>query len=537
MKRIWGIVILCAVVMGAAAIPARPGWRTYTQPDGSSIDVQIVGDEYYHYIVNRDGQRIEMNQEGWYEVVGNEPTPDEFAALRTQSKKMRSPRKTLGVTPNLAPRGIVIMINFADKSFLPAHTQAVVDSLCNAEDCKVNKIGNVHFPSAGQYFLDQSNGKYHPIFDVYGPVTLSHNMAYYGANDRQGNDLRVGVAVVEACKMVEDIADFTQYDSDHDGKVDFVYVMYAGESENATGIPSQIWPHSYSIDEEFEYRDPYFLEVYPTRADCMVDGKQINTYACSSELDDDELDGIGTLCHEFSHVLGLPDFYDTNYSTNYQKELTPNNWDVMDRGSYNGKGHCPPNYSPWEKFFFGWHNPINLGDKGRTLELKANGTDGYQAYQLNAIGAQYTATTPGLCYYFENRQKTGWDRFLPAAGLVIWRVDYDELRWKNNTPNNTANDPHYTVVCSNGTKVGSSNGRGNVFPYSTSSKTIDSWEEVASKPLKNIRQSGGIVTLDYIRAGKPALKLMDKGTIVIIRNGLMYDISGRLIGQVENENN
>ena len=278
MKR--NIYLLTALLFVAAslnAIPAKRGWQTRTQADGTTIEVQMIGDEFYHYTINRDGQQVQLGEDGMYRVVGEEPTAKQAKARHEAAPRLRRAIQAseFGYTPNLAPRGIVIMVNFSDKSFKAANTRGVVDSLCNAVNCKVNKKGSTYYPSAGEYFKDQSNGTYHPIFDVYGPVTLSNNMKYYGENDSQGNDKRAAVAVVEACKKLESQVDFTKYDSNNDGKVDFVYMMYAGEGENATDVANQIWPHAFSIDEEFEYQDANFTDVYPTKNDCKVDGKQI----------------------------------------------------------------------------------------------------------------------------------------------------------------------------------------------------------------------------------------------------------------------
>ena len=532
MRKIVAAILLCSLALTAHAVPAKRGWQTRTQADGSSIEVQVIGDEFYHYTINREGKQIRLNEAGMYEVVGEAPSAAKVQARRANARRAR---REFGVTPNLAPRGIVILVNFTDKSFAASHTRTVVDSLCNAKDCQVNKHGTKAFPSAGQYFLDQSNGLYHPVFDVYGPVNLSHNMKYYGENDENGNDMRPAVAVVEACKQLESSVDFTLYDSDNDGKVDFVYMIYAGEGEHATEVENQIWPHAFSIDEEFEYEDTYFTDVYPTKNSCKVDGKQINTYACSSELSGSDLDGIGTLCHEFSHVMGLPDFYDTKYGNNYENHVTPNDWDVMDGGSYNEDGHCPPNYSAWEKYFFGWHTPVNLGNEGQNLTLYASGTENYQAYQINTSGSLITATTAGECYYIENRQAVGWDRGLPHHGLLIWKVNYNQSAWVNNEPNNTSGNPRYTLASAYGTTIGTYlnssqtayvyDGPKNPYPGSKNVTT----KTIANKPLLNIAESNQLITLTYIE--EPVVPV-DPFDVVFKVNGVDFETvesTGKLV--------
>ena len=497
MRKIFFIVILCALASAVHAVPAKPGWQTYAQGDGTTIELQLVGDEYYHYMINREGQQVHLNAEGMYVAAGQAPTRQQARARRAYNK-VRRVRKEFGVTPNLAPRGIVIMVNYTDKAFQASHTNDVIDSLCNAEDCQVNEYYGTRYPSARTYFKDQSNGEYAPVFDVYGPVTLSRKGAYYGENDVVGNDARAANMIVEACKTADKElgVDFTQYDSDNDGKVDFVYVIYAGKGEASGGSATTIWPHSYSITEQLEmeeyYTDfpeefyaeygeefvPYFTPEY-SLSDCYVDGKMINTYACSNELSDSGLDGIGTLCHEFGHVMGLPDFYDIYYGYNDEHKLTPGKWDVMDGGAYNGGGHCPPNYNAWEKYFFGWHTPVNPGSEPARLQLTADGQDGYQAYQITdadqPVGPTDSLKNNASVYYIENRQKQGWDSYLPGHGLIAWKVNYSKTAWQENTPNSEDRKPRFTVAQVSG-----------------------SWDKIAAKPLKDITEKNGVVSLVYI---------------------------------------
>ena len=490
MKKITTLCLSLLVAITVFAVPARRGWQTRTQADGTTIEVQQIGDEFYHYMINREGQRVrEIN--GMYEVVGEAPTPA-YAQARHAAAKARRQRKDVGTTPNLAPRGIVILVNFSDKSMQSGSTLAKFEELCNSDNCTVNKYNGVNYGSAKKYFSDQSNGLYAPQFDVFGPFTLSRNMKYYGEDgSEEGDDKHAADAVVEACIGMNNQIDFTQYDSDNDGYVDFVYVIYAGEGQATGGPANSIWPHNWDITSAISYNYCTY-----TNAQRTLDGKKIDNYAISGELFGGSFGGIGTLVHEFGHVMGLPDFYDTQYGTNYNNELTPNEWDVMDGGSYNADGHCPPNYDPWEKYFFGWVDPYNPGTDPQYLSLNANGSAEYNVIQVNSTGKKVSATTNGLSYYLENRQQSGWDKFIPAHGMVVWKVNFDATSWKNNTPNNTANNPKFTVVCSSGTKVGASNGSGNVFGGSNTTKT--SWTGVSGKPVKNIKETNKVITAIYI---------------------------------------
>ena len=510
MKKITTLAIVCFMALMSNAMPARPGFRTVVQSDGTTIEVQKMGDEFYHYTVNREGQEVKLNKNGMYEVVGEAPSIDVVKARRANAKVRRA-KVDVGTEPYPAPRGLLILANFSDKSFKSTNTKAVMDSLINAKNCQVNN----GYGSAAQYFRDQSNGQYAPVFDVVGPVTLSKGWKYYGENDADGNDNFATDAVIEACKLADSQVDFTEYNWNGDQYVDFVYVIYAGygeaDTDETTNNSYLIWPHNYSIQEIIKYGSPY--TIY-SKADTKVDGLYLDNYAMSQELDgySGSRAGNGTFCHEFGHVIGLPDFYDTGYGTNYKNGLTPNDWDIMDGGGYNKDGHCPPNYSAWEKYFMGWVTPINLGSEGAKLELKANGTDGYQCYQINTSGNLEASTKEGLNYYIENRQLTGWDVGLPSHGLLIWKVNFSSSAWKNNSPNNTANNPRYTVLSASGTGIGTHvNSAGSAYIYDGPKNVypgeakVTEKEVVTGKPLKGIKESNGVISLVYIDepAGDP----------------------------------
>ena len=513
MKKVVTMMLLCGLSLAAYAVPAKRGWQTRTQADGTTIEIQQFGDEFYHYMLNRDGKQVrEVN--GMYVVVGDAPSK-EVARARRANGVARRQRKDVGTEPNLAPKGVVILANFSNKSMQSGHTRSTFDELCNSLNCTVNS----GYPSAGQYFADQSNGAYRPQFDVFGPVTLSRNVAYYGTDkpgQDEGDDQHATDAVVEACILANEqfTINWADYDSDSDGYVDFVYVIYAGKGQADGGTSETIWPHNWSVEAA---RQSGYCTY--TASQCRVGGKKLDNYAMSGEISGSSLGGIGTLCHEFGHVMGLPDLYDTDYGTNYENNLTPNDWNIMDGGSYNGDGHCPPNYDPWQKDFFGWLTPINLGNTGQNLTLYANGTENQQTYQINASGTYVGPTTSGLRYYIENRQAVGWDAPLTGHGLLIWKVNFNASAWENNAPNNTntSGSPLYTVVSATGTKIGwdgsTDNCPKNTFP-GTGKKT--SWSGVSGKPLLNIKENNQIVTLTYIEEPTP---VVDPFTLTFMANG------------------
>ena len=232
------MVCISLATSNVLAVPAYPGWLKMEQPDGSTIEIRHVGDEFYHYSINREGKRVKQNAEGWWVEAGEVPSAEvakaRHAAAKARKSAHRAPQE-VGTEPNLAPKGVVILVNFKDDAMQSSHTQAVFDELCNSTNCTVNKYSSKNYGSAAQYFADQSNGSYRPQFDVYGPVTLSRNVAYYGTDkdtgdpeEDEGDDQHATDAVAEACILANQQysgLNFADYDSDSDGYVDFVYVI------------------------------------------------------------------------------------------------------------------------------------------------------------------------------------------------------------------------------------------------------------------------------------------------------------------------
>ena len=491
MKKYLLLFVVMTISLASFAVPARRVFHDYQQPDGSVLTLTLAGDEFAHWYEDAQGTIYRLNDDDTFAPVATTRTEQ---LARRKAAQQRRVKADVGTTPYPAPRGLLILANFSDVKFKSTNDHDVMDSLINAVNCQVNG----GFGSAAQYFKDQSHGLYQPVFDVYGPVDLSNKQSYYGQNDSQGNDKYATDAVIEACKLAnQQYADlnFANYDWNNDGYVDFVYVIYAGKGEADGGGSNTIWPHNFSVQTIIQYKGQGAYSIY-SKADTKIDGKYLDNYAMSEEIDGQTgtRAGNGTFCHEFGHVIGLPDFYDTQYGTNYSSQLTPNEWDVMDGGAYNGSGHCPPNYSAWEKYFMGWITPENLGSEGAILTLYANGTPEHNVYQINTSGKLEVATKNGLNYYIENRQKDGWDTYLPASGMLIWKVNFSSSSWTNNEPNNTANNPRYTLIIPSGTRIGSSYGSRNVWPYGST----NSWEGVSGKPLTNITKSGNLIKLVYI---------------------------------------
>lgn len=442
------IFVLLAICTRMSAVPAKRGGIRYTMSDGSAITVRLFGDEYHHFYTTTDGYMLLRNNAGDFSYAAEKDgrlydtgvrateadkrTDGVKTMLRSIDKGecmrimetaginlMRKGRKKIAQESKLttfptkgSPRLLCILVEFQDTKFsLPDPYKAFHDQLTKEGYDESGATGSIK-----DYFMASSNGQFVPQFDLYGPVTLPHDMSYYGGNDADGNDLRPTEMVTEACALLDSSIDFSQYDNDGDGVIDNVYIFYAGYGEADGGPASSVWPHSWDVTEAFP--DSKY----------MFDGKTLNHYACSNELRDGMgkvISGIGVFCHEFSHVMGLPDLY----STTYTNAFTPGAWSLMDVGSYNNNSLTPPLHTAYERYCLGWIEPAELKDPCNVTMKAATHIGHYDdAYIIKT-------SKESEYYILENRQQAGWDAFIPGHGMLVWHINFVPDIWNMNIVN------------------------------------------------------------------------------------------------------
>ena len=472
---------LCAIIFlisfqNIYAVKAIKKPVTITQPDGSKVTVRLHGDEFHHFQTSEDGYMLKENTKGFLtyatvdnggtliesNVIAKNPsnrTTSDLEFLKTidktqsiqqlQNAPMKSKMKSASISPrrayplNGSPRALVILVNFKDKPFTVSSPQASFQNLLTQPGYSAN--GGTG--SAKDYFMASTYGKFSPDFVVVGPYTLPQTLAYYGANDTYGQDLHPDQMVSDACAAANTAGlDFTQFDTDNNDTIDNVFIYYAGYNEAEGADANTIWPHRWSLN------DAGFTGTK------TFDGKIVNDYSCTSELKSTSgtnMCGIGTFCHEFGHVLGLPDYYYTGNSTSYITTLET--WEIMDYGPYLNDGNTPPSYSVWDRFFLGYLTPQQINTPSDIVlqpiyqgTSQPVNTDG-QAYLLSATTHNLNGAAPSPAEFFmvEYRKHTGWDKYLgqvvdnngnlttiPSDGMCIWHVDYDQSAWDSNGPNN-----------------------------------------------------------------------------------------------------
>lgn len=436
MKKIVFIsfIIHLFLISSVSAVPAYPMRCTLHLADGTTVSATLRGDEYCHYYTDDEGNCYQQAEGG----IALPVTFQHLQAQRSANARRRQhqPRiSTLTTTfqPRLATanigqkRGLVILVEFSDYPMVTENSQQEFDRLFNEEGYSKNR----HMGSVRDYFRDQSYNQLTIDFDVVGPYRLPHEMSYYGKNKEDGFDLRPGTMAAEACLLANRDVNFRQYDWNKDGAVDQVFIIYAGYSESWGAPSTTIWPHKWQISES-EYNKALRL-----------DGVVVDTYACGSELRNASgkvMDGIGTAAHEFSHCLGLYDFYNTDSNAS---SFGMGNWSILDNGCYNGpigyEGNVPAAYTAYERYYVGWLQPTPL-DRPAVINGLLPITQQPQAYIIRNPG------NPDEFFMLENIQKTSWNTYADGHGMLVTHIDYDAEVWEENRVNADPSHQRYTIV-------------------------------------------------------------------------------------------
>ena len=527
------VLVLSALTLGRApvrGVPAYPRPVRITQSDGSQLLVHIVGDERYHYFLSEEGSTLtggadgdlyyaSRNAEGrlvptqvkarpvgalsageralvaklgpglkpTYVRTMERParlqspaTPDEAAAAEG---KPSAPRRISSATTVGKLRSLILLVEFPDRTFVSGSAQQDFHDLLMQDNYSVNGATG----SAWNYYHDNSNGRFDPEFVVAGPYRASREAAYYAGSDGTDNTPEL---IVETCRLADDEIDFSQFADD--GVIRDVFVFYAGHNQAETADPQTIWPHRWDVQGDPRYRD------------VLLDGVQLAGYACSSELNADRvMAGIGTFCHEFGHVLGWPDFYDTDYAGSGGNAPALESYSLMCSGSYNNDGRTPPALNILERWMVGWAEPEEIADGG-DLELGPVTND-----------EGYLVRTPTDNDYFllESRDPAGnkWDRHIPdvgEGGMLVYHVDYTPAyvsRWHTgNSLNCNPGHECMKLVRSVPSSYGTQSAGRTFFPGTDDVRSLSpgsnrhyvSWKnEAPGAALGEIERSGGHIRM------------------------------------------
>ena len=464
---------LLFAAMTAGAVKMKPGINIIKQADGTTITVRAYGDEDLSYFLASDGTLLYQEGTNFYiagvkadgtlystGVLAHEPsmrTIKEISAIKaqnakafynsmeTQAKANKVRREPMtpdnSLLPSLGKHKIpVILVEFSDVEFSVENPKATFDKYLNGKELfnkETDPEMGQNYAGVAKYFKDMSFGKFEPEFEVYGPVNLGKPLATYGAG--YSSQENMGLLLTDACTAVDDEVDFTQYDSNDDGNIDLIYIIYAGFSQSIAGNSTDcIHPKSgyLSLAKSF-------------------DGMDVKRYGVNNELNGTPADqangpiinGIGLFCHEFSHCMGLPDLYPKSGSI---AEACINQnmdyWSLMDAGEYTANGYRPTAYTAWERERLGWMEIGTLtGPSNVELKSLDEGGAAFRIYNdKDETGHEY--------YIVENVQNNGWNKNLFGNGLMVTHVDYlsSQFSLGGCKVNNTEGHPRMHVMAADG---------------------------------------------------------------------------------------
>jgi len=535
-------ILMMALLLGAAALWARPGYKKpvdVRQADGTTVTLLMQGDEFLSFETTLDGYTVLRGSDGYYRYAvredGRLKTTSYIArnaadrnavetAFLQHTQKMQHPDMTTSqqkmkqtaqslyrdydavrrtqrrMQPLWDPidydnfKGLVVLVEWNDREFLLDDPQSFYQRMINEKN--LQDKSHTFYPvdvtgSVRDYFYDNSLGQFEPTFDVVGPYTINYSCTYPKPKNADGTDDESGfftrqINIIKAImSQVNSDVDLSQYDLNSDGTIDMVYFIFAGYGSYVQGNDYHLmWPHANDFSDYASY---YGLRY---------DNKKFGRYACSMEIQDSEeladyhtfYDGIGTMCHEFSHVLGLADHYDTDYNSN-GLAITAGEWDVMDGGADMNYGLTPAGYSAFERHLLGFATPQPL-DVAGSYQLEEFGTSN-QCYLVNSA-------TTNKDFYLENRQKNGfrWDAFLPGSGLLAWYVDTTKPNvWRRNEVNIKPDDMHLKLL-----------GNSAISTIDFTADSNELWGTTgAATDLFNIRESDGVITFEAGKGLYPTL--------------------------------
>ncbi|MCR5679619.1 MAG: M6 family metalloprotease domain-containing protein, partial [Prevotella sp.] len=344
-------------------------------------------------------------------------------------------------------RQLVVLAAFSDKKFTgdKAATMEQWDRLFNSEGYSEGKFkGSVH-----DYFADQSSGQLNLVFDLHYVELQAPSSKYCSTSADDENSQYLVNDVISA--MRNSTTDWGCYDWNNDGYVNQLIIIFPGKGMNDGGGTTSIWPHQWWMSEHLKDRTTGGYCEPLTVTDAKGTQYRVDCYCALQEIANGTPCGsFGTICHEYTHCFGFPDFYGSSGS--------PREWELMDHGNNNGGGFCPPNYSAHERWLMGWLTPTEL-TTGTVVEgMEALG-DMQVAYLIRNDGhaEEY--------YIVENRQQKGWDECLPSSGLVVFHIDYDSDLWMS--PNGIINTDwrsRYTI-CPANNQFTYNKDKGWAYPY------------------------------------------------------------------------
>ena len=501
--------------LGQHAVPPSPRPVTVTLSDGSQIQLVGRGSDHLHWTETTDGYTVVRNEVGDYEYAirrDGKLISSGVRAVNLEDRSLQQMRQLLAIPKNLVPdddsdshsaRFAPLGSSSADQpSAVPSSGKVRLLAVCidypdmahtlSAERMRqLLNDGIDGKPSFRDYFLENSYGKLDLQVDVAGWVTADKDYQYYA--DENGKR-RARQLVQEALQQVDASVDFSRYDNDQDGDVDGVIIIHAGPGAEEGGLRQYVWSHRWTVP------GVYF------------DGKHIVDYTIQPETRGNYYGGevgIGIFCHEFGHLLGLPDLYDTDGSNGWSHGI--GEWGLMATGGWLGREDYPAGLSAWSKEFLGWVEPRSISGDYGTFAL--------QPAHAHPDVIRIETGRYGEYFLLENRQKSGFDAYLNGHGLAVWHINEDKtsLYPYSNKVNGDENSKGVDLEEADGSNhldaMTNRGDAGDLFPGILSKNSFDTYSNPSSDSyfydeitnfesgisLENIQEAQGIISFVHKR--------------------------------------
>ena len=404
---------------------------TFTNPDGSTVQVVGSGNQFYAHFETEDGYTVVKDPQSGYYCYAATTSDDEplqssgrrvgevspkklglekhlkparnvtrslatkalvDSGFSTRWQQRRAERKALTLRslegglmaePLSAPtvgnyKGLCILIEFPDVA--PTISRAEVDNFCN----KTGYSGFGNNGSVKDYFQFNSRNKLTYTNVVTQYYRAAHNRSYY-TDPGVAFGTRARQLITEALDHLKAQGfNFSQLTADSSGYIYALNVFYVGDRVN--NWSEGLWPHQWSLASPYNVGGSKKFSDY-----------QITNMGSALTL--------RTFCHENGHMIcNFPDLYDYGYES-----YGVGNYCLM---CYGGNDKNPVQIGAYLKNTAGWATKLETITPGITATLNAANNDFY-IHKKNAT--EY--------FIVENRQKTGRDSFLPDSGLAIWHID------------------------------------------------------------------------------------------------------------------
>ena len=456
-----------------------------------------VGDEHGHWLVDEDGNEYSLDENGVFVPSGGRARQRRL--MKLQKPSMAYAKNDFGIkVEGFEAKGevvIPVILAFSDQFSL--HNKASVSLKVFYEFLLNNVSGAPSVFTSWQvrgslrdYWSDNSFGAFTPKFKIFtvsssklescgGLFSAKRTLEWYGKNGSDGTDANKFELFKDAVSLLKsELSADKELTRNSSGKFASVIIIYPGCGENEDASrPNLIWPCAWNDGENYNYSSS---------------GLTFQTVALCNEISSLNRPDMGTLCHEFGHCTGLPDFYDVDKEANGTHAHRVGAVDLMDGGS---SKIVPPPLTCVERYLY-FSKLWPAASKNVTGDYAP-----YSRITLPGIGQSghflmFTARNNSKEYLFvEAHLGYKWDNVI---GLYFYHVDMSSNRVSVNSSTTAADlwaenqgmnnyDGHSCYRNAHEDNYG-------CRPYDYSGKAFGVW-------FSNYYNSGGSIAVNYAGHG------------------------------------